>query len=66
VLLGLVIEQARGRPLAEVLKAGALAGEGLDRLILQPDQRPSQPMAMPSGETAALEKATGSWHRSPR
>jgi D-alanyl-D-alanine carboxypeptidase len=45
VLLGLVIEQVRGRPLGEVLRAGVLAGEGLDRLVLQPDERPSQPMA---------------------
>jgi D-alanyl-D-alanine carboxypeptidase len=59
LLLGLVIEQVRGRPLAEVLRSGVLAGKGLDRLILQPDERPTPPMAMPSAETGALEKGAG-------
>ncbi|WP_332666716.1 serine hydrolase domain-containing protein [Aeromicrobium sp.] len=59
LLLGLVIEHVRGRPLAEVLRSGVLAGEGLERLILQPDERPTSPMAMPSEETGALEKGGG-------
>lgn len=60
VLLGLVIEQVRGRPLAEVLRDGVLSGEGLERLVFQPDEAPTEPMAMPAGEsTAALEKGGG-------
>jgi D-alanyl-D-alanine carboxypeptidase len=59
VLLGLVIENVRRRPLSEVLREGVLAGEGLDRLVFQPDEGPSQPMAMPSEETGALEKGGG-------
>lgn len=51
VLLGLIIEQARGRPLAGVLRDGVLSGEGLERLIFQPDEAPTEPMAMPGGES---------------
>ena len=60
VLLGLVIEQIRGRPLANVLRNGVLSGDGPQRLIYQPDEAPTEPMAMPGGESiAALEKGGG-------
>lgn len=60
VLLGLVIEQIRGRPLANVLRNGVLSGDGLQRLIYQPGEAPAEPMAMPGGESiAALEKGGG-------
>jgi D-alanyl-D-alanine carboxypeptidase len=60
LLLGLVIEQVRGRPLAEVLREGVLAIDGVERLVYQPDERPSEPMAMPRGQsTAALELGGG-------
>jgi CubicO group peptidase (beta-lactamase class C family) len=56
----LVIERLRGRPLAEVLRGGALAIDGLDRLVHQPDERPTAPMAMPAGASnAVLELAGG-------
>jgi D-alanyl-D-alanine carboxypeptidase len=59
-LLGLVIEQIRARPVAEVLRDGVLNVEGTDRLIYQPDEKPTAPMAMPSGHsTAALKKGGG-------
>jgi len=59
-LLGLVIEHLRGRPLGEVLRDGSLSISGLERLILQPDQRPTEPMAMPAGaSTAVLEQVGG-------
>ena len=59
-LLGLIIEQARGRPLAEVLRDGVLAVDGTERLIYQPEETPSEPMAMPAGESAdALELGGG-------
>jgi D-alanyl-D-alanine carboxypeptidase len=59
-LLGLIIEQVRGRPLAQVMRDGVLAVDGMERLVYQPDERPSEPMAMPAGEsTAALELGGG-------
>ena len=60
LLLGLVIEQVRGRPVADVLRDGVLSIDGVERLIYQPDEVPTEPMAMPDGEsTAALEKGGG-------
>ena len=52
VLLGLIVEQVTGRPLAEVLRGGVLDGDGYERLIYQPDERPTEPMAMPDGASA--------------
>ena len=60
MLLGLIIEEARRRPLATVLRGGALGGDGLERIVYQPDEAPSEPMAMPAAEsTAALEDGGG-------
>jgi D-alanyl-D-alanine carboxypeptidase len=60
LLLGLVIEQVRGRPVAEVLRDGVLNIDEVDRLIYQPDEKPTEPMAMPGGRsTAVLEKGGG-------
>jgi len=59
-LLGLVIEHVRQRPLVEVLRDGALRVEGTKRLIWQPDEAPTDPMAMPRGESHdALEEGGG-------
>jgi D-alanyl-D-alanine carboxypeptidase len=59
-LLGLVIEQVRGRPVADVLRDGVLGIDGIERLVYQPDEAPTKPMAMPDGEsTAALESGGG-------
>jgi D-alanyl-D-alanine carboxypeptidase len=52
VLLGVIIEHVTGRPLAEVLRSGVLYGDGYERLIFQPDERPTEPMAMPLGAPA--------------
>ncbi len=52
VLLGVIIEQVTGRSVAEVLRRGVLDGDGYERLIYQPDERPTEPMAMPSGVAA--------------
>ena len=66
VLLGLVIEHVRGRPLVEVLRDGVLDVPGTERLISQPEQGPTAPMAMPFGEsTAALQKGGGYLHPPP-
>ena len=60
VLLGMIIEQVRGRPIAEVLRSGALAVSGIERLVYQPDELPTEPMAMPDGEsTATLDLGGG-------
>jgi len=60
LLLKLVIEHRQGRPLADVLRDGALAIDGMERLVHQPDERPKEPMAMPAGEwPAVLERRDG-------
>lgn len=60
LLLELVIEQVRGGPVVDVLRDGVLSIEGIERLIYQPDEVPTEPMAMPYGEsTAALKKGGG-------
>ena len=59
-LLGLVIEHVRQRPLVDVLRDGVLRVEGTERLIYQPDEAPTDPMAMPRGESRdALEQGGG-------
>ena len=49
LLLGLIIEHVTGRSVAEVLRGGVLEGDAYERLIYQPDERPTDPMAMPRG-----------------
>ena len=59
-LLGLVIEHVRGRSLVDVLRHGVLRVDGTERLVYQPDEAPTPPMAMPDGESrAALHKGGG-------
>ena len=60
LLLGEAIEHVRGRPVADALRDGVLGIDGVERLIFQPDEVPTQPMAMPNGQsTAALKKGGG-------
>ena len=47
LLLGLMIEHVSGRPAVDVLREKVLAVGGIERLILQPDEQPSEPIAMP-------------------
>jgi CubicO group peptidase (beta-lactamase class C family) len=59
-LLGLVIEHVRQQPLVDVLRAGVLNVEGTERLVYQPAEAPTDPMAMPLSESrAALEQGGG-------
>jgi D-alanyl-D-alanine carboxypeptidase len=59
-LLGLVIEHVRGKPLVDILRDGVLRVGGTERLIWQPDEAPTDPMAMPRDESRdALEKGGG-------
>lgn len=59
-LLGLIIEHVTGRPLGEVLRRGVLGGDGFERLIFQPDERPTKPIAMPSGSVGTVDQVGGS------
>jgi CubicO group peptidase (beta-lactamase class C family) len=61
LLLGLVIEQVRGRPLAEILRDGVLSIEGVERLIYQPDEAPTEPMAMPDGASTEIFETGGGY-----
>ena len=46
ILLGLIIEQVTGRSVAQALRGGVLAGRGYERLIYQPDERPTAPWSV--------------------
>lgn len=61
VLLGLILEHVTGRPVAEVLRDGVLGGAGYERLIYQPDQRPTDPMAAPGGAPVTTPKGRGGY-----
>ena len=52
LLLGLIVERITGQPMAEVLRSGVIDGDGYERLIYQPDELPTDPMAMPRGASA--------------
>jgi D-alanyl-D-alanine carboxypeptidase len=59
LLLGMIIEHVTGRSVAEVMRSGVLDGDRYERLIYQPDERPTEPMAMPSGAPANTFKENG-------
>lgn len=61
LLLGLVLERATGRPVAETLRDGVLEGPGLARLVYQPDERPTEPMAAPGGAPALSKQRGGGY-----
>jgi len=58
LLLGLILEHAYDRPLAQILRDGVLHGPGLARMAYQPAERPSAPIAHPDG-APALPRARG-------
>jgi D-alanyl-D-alanine carboxypeptidase len=60
-LLGLMIEHLQGRPVAEVLRDGVLAIDNVERLVVQPDEEPTEPMAMPPGVASADLQAVGGY-----
>jgi CubicO group peptidase (beta-lactamase class C family) len=47
----LVIEHDRQQPLVDVLRDGVLRVDGTERLIWQPEEAPTEPLAMPRGES---------------
>lgn len=61
LLLRLMIEHLRGEPLVTVLRDGVLAIDGLERLVVQPDERPTEPMAVPAGAPRAELEARGGY-----
>jgi D-alanyl-D-alanine carboxypeptidase len=61
LLLGLIIERVTGRSVGEVLRNGVLDGDGYERLIYQPDERPTDPMAMPRGASAETFEEKGGY-----
>jgi D-alanyl-D-alanine carboxypeptidase len=47
ILLGFVIEEQTGLPLGEALRNGVLATEGMGSIVVQDDERPQRPLALP-------------------
>jgi D-alanyl-D-alanine carboxypeptidase len=61
LLLKMMIEHRRARPLVDVIRGGALAVEGLERLVYQPDEAPTEPMAMPAGASHDVLEQRGGY-----
>jgi D-alanyl-D-alanine carboxypeptidase len=59
VLLGLVIEEVTGRPFVEVLRDGVLDIDGVERLIYQPAEVPTDPIAIDGGRSIAWFESMG-------
>lgn len=59
VLLGLVVEEVTGRPFVKVLRDGVLDIAGVERLIYQPDEKPTDPIAFDGGRSAAWFESMG-------
>ena len=59
LLLGLVIEGVTGRPMAKVLRDGVLGIDGVERLIYQPDEIPTDPIAIDNGQSTAWFESVG-------
>ena len=54
LLLQLVMEQVSGRTVVEVMRRGGVLDiDGIERLVYQPDERPTAPMALPNAMSAA-------------
>jgi D-alanyl-D-alanine carboxypeptidase len=59
LLLGVVIEEVTGRPLADVLRDGVLGVDDVERLIFQPDEVPTEPIAVENGRSMAWHESMG-------
>ena len=59
LLLGVVIEEVTGRPMVEVLRDGVLAIDGVERLIYQPDEAPTEPIAFDGGRSTEWFESMG-------
>ena len=62
LLLEPVIEHVSGRRVVDVMRdGGVLDVEGTDRLIYQPDERPTEPMALPDSGSIAEHRKNGGY-----
>jgi CubicO group peptidase (beta-lactamase class C family) len=62
LLLEPVIEHVSGRSVVDVMRdGGVLDVEGTDRLIYQPDERPTEPMALPDSGSIAEHRKNGGY-----
>jgi D-alanyl-D-alanine carboxypeptidase len=59
LLLGLVIEKVTGRPISKVMHDGVLDIDGVDRLIYQPDEKPTPPIAFDNGRSQEWFESVG-------
>jgi CubicO group peptidase (beta-lactamase class C family) len=61
VVLGMVIEKVTGKPLATVLRGELLAPAGLDRIWIQPAEKPQPPLTVTVNRTNAkvVDPASG-------
>jgi D-alanyl-D-alanine carboxypeptidase len=62
LLLEPVIEHVSGRRVVDVMRDGGILDvEGTDRLIYQPDERPTEPMALPNSGSIAEHRKNGGY-----
>ena len=62
LLLEPVIEHVSGRRVVDVMRdGGVLDVKGTDRLIYQPDERPTEPMALPNSGSIAEHRKNGGY-----
>ena len=62
LLLEPVIEHVSGRRVVDVMRDGGILDvEGTDRLIYQPDERPTEPMALPDSGSIADHRKNGGY-----
>ena len=62
LLLETVIEHVSGRRVVDVMRNGGVFDvEGTDRLIYQPDERPTAPMALPDSGSIAEHRKNGGY-----
>jgi D-alanyl-D-alanine carboxypeptidase len=59
LLLGMVIEEVTGRSVARVLRDGVLGIDGVERLIYQPEEIPTEPIAFENGRSTAWFESMG-------
>jgi D-alanyl-D-alanine carboxypeptidase len=59
LLLGMVIEEVTGQPVAKVLRDGVLGIDGVERLIYQPDEIPTDPIAIEKAQSPAWLESMG-------
>jgi D-alanyl-D-alanine carboxypeptidase len=59
LLLGVVMEEVTGRPMVDVLREGVLGIDDVERLIYQPDEVPTEPIAIENGHSSAWHESMG-------